>query len=362
MENTLKIELTELVRSGMTGSRGGFALSVGKFISKIKHIDPDLARELSRFINKQSVLRSNEPAAIIPVDADSRMALLERIYPVFIDKPPIFSPTIQTELNQVLREWANLEMLLKAGLAPARMLLFCGEPGVGKTLAAHWLAKQLDLPLLTLNLATVMSSFLGKTGSNVRAVFEHAIKTPCVLLLDEFDAIAKRRDDDTDVGELKRLVNVLLQSLDEWPVNALLVAATNHGDLLDPAVWRRFDRILTFEKPGATLIALFLGDLPLPEQICHHLSKLLEGESFSSITQIVQSARKLALLDNIDFLQAILRLAVQRQQSSSDRHNDVDMLLMYLEGHSFREIGTHFGKSHPTVGKIIKQYLGEIHA
>src|SRR3546814_15241665 len=79
------------------------------------------------------------------------------------------------------------------------MLLFCGQPGVGKTLAAHWMAQELKLPLLTLNLATVMSSFLGKTGNNVRAVFEHAISRPCVLLLDEFDALAKRRNDDTDV-------------------------------------------------------------------------------------------------------------------------------------------------------------------
>src|SRR3546814_12962186 len=95
------------------------------------------------------------------------------------------------------------------------MLLFCGQPGVGKTLAAHWMAQELKLPLLTLNLATVMSSFLGKTGNNVRAVFDHAISRPCVLLLDEFDAIATRRHDDTAVGELKRLVTVLLTRTEE---------------------------------------------------------------------------------------------------------------------------------------------------
>src|SRR2546427_8279310 len=95
-----------------------------------------------------------------------------------------------------------------------------------------------------------MSSYLGKTGANVRAVLSHAQEQPCVLLLDEFDAIAKRRDDDSDVGELKRLVTVILQTIDDWQPTSLLVAATNHSDLLDPAVWRRFDVTLQFDLPN----------------------------------------------------------------------------------------------------------------
>ncbi|KOO11114.1 AAA family ATPase, partial [Vibrio xuii] len=140
---------------------------------------------------------------------------------------------------QVLLEREYNDALLSEGLQPTKSIIFQGPPGVGKTLSARWLANQLDLPLLTLDLATVMSSFLGKTGSNVRAVLEHAMSFPCVLLLDEFDAIAKRRDDDRELGELKRLVTVLLQTIDEWPATSLLIAATNHGELLDPAIWRR---------------------------------------------------------------------------------------------------------------------------
>src|SRR3546814_13176294 len=94
-----------------------------------------------------------------------------------------------------------------------------------------------------------MSSFLGKTGNNVRAVFDHAISRPCVLLLDEFDAIAKRRDDDTDVGDLKRMVNVLLQALADWPANSMFIAATNQGDLSATAVWPRCDPMLPFKAP-----------------------------------------------------------------------------------------------------------------
>jgi SpoVK/Ycf46/Vps4 family AAA+-type ATPase len=338
-----------------------FAISVGKFVSKLKHVDVDLARELSQFLTAQSVLRGNEQFVATPVDADTRMELVEKTYPVTIPQTPILPDAISQELNDVLREWANLEVLLQEGLAPARMLLFCGEPGVGKTLAARWLAQRLDLPLLTLNLATVMSSFLGKTGNNIRAVFEHAAQRPCVLLLDEFDAIAKRRDDESDVGELKRLVNVLLQSLDDWPANALLIAATNHGDLLDPAVWRRFDHVLTFEKPGAALIERFLADLPMADSVRANLARLLQGESFSAVQQLLQAARKTALLDKIEPVQALVRHAVRLRLSKGAMVKPVDgeMLLMYLDGHSQRDVAAHFGKSHPTVGKIVKRYLGE---
>jgi len=97
-----------------------------------------------------------------------------------------------------------------------------------------------------------MSSFLGKTGSNIRVVLDFARRQPCVLLLDEFDAITKRRDDSAEIGELKRLVTVLIQAIDEWPADGLLVAATNHPELLDPAIWRRFDRVVEFPLPTSS--------------------------------------------------------------------------------------------------------------
>lgn len=361
MENIPRKELINIVQAGMSGSRNSFSVALGRFVAKLKHTDLALAQELSLFITKENVLRGNHDFVATPVDADSRMALVETIYPVHLDKDPILSASIQTVLTQVLKEWSNLDTLLTEGLTPARMLLFCGEPGVGKTLVAHWLAQQLGMPLLTLNLATVMSSYLGKTGNNVRAVFEYAVQRPCVLLLDEFDAIAKRRDDDSDVGELKRLVNVLLQALDEWPSNSLLIAATNHGDLLDPAVWRRFDHVLNFEKPDVDLIAHFLSELPMTDKARHNLAVLLLGESFSTVQQLIRASRKMALLDQVDLVGAMVKNAIQLRASKGKlaKPYEGDMVLMYLEGKSLREIGVHFGKSHPTVGTVIKRYLGE---
>jgi len=345
----------------MHDSRTNFALAVGRFISKLRATDLELAQALAQLLPSASSLRGEQAYSPVPVDADSRMQLVETSYPVHLERPPIFSEPINATLSSVLKEWASLDVLLREGLAPVRTLLFCGDPGVGKTLAAHWMAQELKLPLLTLNLATVMSSYLGKTGNNVKAVFDHAMSRPCVLLLDEFDAIAKRRDDDSDVGELKRLVNVLLQALDDWPANSLLIAATNHGELLDPAVWRRFDHVLQFEAPSAELVAQFLADLPIPPTSCKQLAILLRGHSFSSICQIVANARKNSLLQGTDLLTNLIKraISVRKEDMPPGKAYETEMVLMYLEGKSRREIAAHFGKTHPTVSSVVKRYLGE---
>ena len=361
MERFPRKELVNIVQSGMTGSRSAFALAVGRFATKLKQTDLALAQEIAQFLSAENVMRGAGDFVPAPVDADSRMELVETVYPVVVPKRPVFNGTVQDVLDDVLKEWRSLDVLLREGLAPARMLLFCGQPGVGKTLAAYWLAQELKLPLLTLNLATVMSSFLGKTGNNVRAVFDHAMSRPCVLLLDEFDAIAKRRDDDSDVGELKRLVNVLLQALDDWPANAMLIAATNHGELLDPAVWRRFDHVIQFEPPSAELIETYLADLAMEEKVRKNLAALLHGESFSSIGQLVNASHKTALLEKAELVPTLVKNAVRLRISKGNmaKPHEGEMLLMYLAGHSRREIATNMGKTHPTVSSVIKRYLGE---
>jgi hypothetical protein len=354
-------ELLKAVQVGLTGSRSAFALAVGRLAVQLRAAAPELAQQLSGLAGAANALRAAEPATPLPVDADSRMQLVVEQYPVQVERAPVLSDSVRVALESVLHEWDNLDILLGEGLAPARMLLFCGQPGVGKTLAAHWLAQELKLPLLTLNLATVMSSYLGKTGNNLKAVFDHATARPCVLLLDEFDAIAKRRDDDSDVGELKRLVNVLLQGLDDWPTNAMLVAATNHGELLDPAVWRRFDHVLHFDPPSVDLIGQYLEKLDLPRASISPLAALLYGQSFSTIGQLVLSARKAALLEKSSLLAVLMQRALQLRGGKvpTNKPYEGEMVLMYLEGKSRREIAAHFGKTHPTVSSVIKRYLGE---
>ncbi|MHB8065514.1 MAG: AAA family ATPase, partial [Ruminiclostridium sp.] len=167
----------------------------------------------------------------------------------------------------------------------------------GKTLAARWLSQTLNRQLLTLDLAAVMSSFLGRTGNNVRAVLNYAMQTSSILLLDEFDAIAKKRDDDTEIGELKRLVTVLLQAVDEWPNNGILIAATNHPELLDPAVWRRFERVINFPFPEEVEIERVIKSLIKPEeQVSNEALSLFAasmlGVSFAEVVRATNELRR----------------------------------------------------------------------
>jgi SpoVK/Ycf46/Vps4 family AAA+-type ATPase len=185
---------------------------------------------------------------------------------------------------------------------------------VGKTLAARWLADELKRPLLVLDLSSVMSSFLGRTGSNIRKVLDYAKSSPSVLLLDELDTVAKRRDDMAEVGELKRLVTVLLQEIDDWPAGSLLLAATNHAELLDPAVWRRFDVVVEFPLPGPH---------ELEEALLHYcgnetpkstafLVRVLKGCSFADAERFVMTARRQAALSDKRTFEVLLSMGQER--------------------------------------------------
>ena len=152
---------------------------------------------------------------------------------------------------------------------------------------------------MILDLAAVMSSLLGRTGSNLRHVLEYAKTIDCVLLLDELDAIAKRRDDRGEIGELKRLVTVLIQQIDDWPSSAVLLAAANHPDLLDPAIWRRFELHVDFPLPNEAAITQFVNStlasyFAHAKQWSHVLGVAFEGCSFSDIERDVSAARRSA--------------------------------------------------------------------
>jgi hypothetical protein len=185
-----------------------------------------------------------------PVDKETAAPLAEIIFANELSKTnPVFHSALEKSVHGLLEEWSHVGKLRAAGIKPALSLMLFGNPGTGKTLLAHYLSRTLGYPLVVAKLDGLVSSFLGTTARNISNLFSFANRYKCVLLLDEFDAIGKLRDDPNELGELKRVVNTLLQCMDERGPTGFTIAITNHEKLLDPAVWRRFDIRIEVPNP-----------------------------------------------------------------------------------------------------------------
>lgn len=176
--------------------------------------------------------------------------LLDLREPVRRLEDAILSDETRSAMEEVLQEHHHQERLACYGLRPADRLLFYGPPGCGKTLTAEVIASELGLPLAIVRVDAVVSSYLGETAANLRKVFDFAAATASVVLFDEFDALAKERADEAEHGELRRVINAVLQIMDAYAGRSVLIAATNHESILDFAVWRRFEEVLVFEPPN----------------------------------------------------------------------------------------------------------------
>ena len=206
-------------------------------------------------------------------------------------------------IQKIMVEYRKAEILNVHGLTPSNKILFCGPPGCGKTICTEIIAHELGIPLLYTRFDSIVSSYLGETAANLRKIFDFAATGRWVVMFDEFDAIGKARNDQNEHGELKRVVNSFLQILDSFKSSSLVIAATNHEQLLDPALWRRFDEIVFFPMPTVKqikdLLLLRLKNFPYELEISSVANGLI-GMSYADVERICLDSIKAAIIDNQD--------------------------------------------------------------
>jgi MoxR-like ATPase len=275
---------------------------------------------------------------------------------------PILPDNVTAELGQIVAEYWATDRLAANGLAPTSKVLLTGAPGTGKTHSAWWLAAALGKPLINLSLPQMIAHELGRSARNLQAAMEAGAAEDAVLFIDELDAIGRSRVEALEVGEMKRLVNVLLLELDRWPPGRLLIAATNHLDLLDTAVTRRFEKRIDLplpEQPAReALLDLYLGGRLTGNDaagVLRAVASISAGASASGLRELALQARRQAALSEQPLSEVLLTLALAAHPSIDAATRDAvveELAQMHL---SQRRIGQLMGITHPTVGAILKR-------
>lgn len=293
--------IAKLVESAVEGDRSELRRA-GSVIAKL--LEGEGQKEEARRVRKalrqrKATVTASEAPVWTPRDDASRLPLVEEA--AWPSRPSLIDVKAGRAITRFLEDIQHGDMLRDAGIAVRLGLLLHGAPGTGKTLLAGHVAQQLGLPIYTARLDALISSRLGETSKNIRGVFDFIAARDGILFLDEMDAIAKLRDDRQELGELKRVVNTVLQGMDSLPDHIVVIAATNHPHLLDSAIWRRFPYKIELLPPDIgvreQLWAEFLGDDAPPAPLgIDWLVGLSEGLTGAEIEQVALAARRAAIV------------------------------------------------------------------
>lgn len=293
----------ELIRAHVAGDAERFrtiALQLAASEARVGH--RRVAGRIRDLVEEDTQRAKVEPAPPTPIARPNRdlRGLLATSYPKERLRNIVLAPPTQRVLERVLQEHRSRVQLAAHGLTPRRKVLFFGPPGCGKTLAASVIAGELSLPLIRIRVETVFSRYLGETAGLLTAIFEEMERVRGVYLFDEFDAIARRRSEQHDVGEAKRVVATFLQLLDADTSDSLIVAATNVTDQIDHAVFRRFDDVAEFQLPSGRqltqLLSMRTAATGLPKKSLPALTKAAVGLSYADVARAVDDARKAMVL------------------------------------------------------------------
>lgn len=295
----------------------------------------DLERILMNGTRQNGTTRQNDVMYEIPKDKERGFPLVEIATHDFDWDHLVVPEKTLSVLKQIANEHHRRDILATAGLKPQRRVLFFGPPGCGKTKAAQVMAAVLSYPLVTVRFDAVVSSYLGETAANLRRVFDFIQRGQWVVLFDEFDAIGKDRDNPFEHGELKRVVNSMLQMMDAFRGESLLIAATNHEGLLDKAVWRRFEAVIHFPKPTEQdrilLLRRFLRGFDTSKVSLDTFARQMKQATGADLERFSLEAARFAILDGRNELtdedvNAALRhfrdrMALMRKVSENETHS-----------------------------------------
>jgi len=300
-------QLKALLQSHLEGDDNRFysvAMQVAAHEAKRGH--NKLAKELRSLVEQAKSRRLITPASTsktIPINKPKgELAnLLAVSYPKTRLGDMVLHSELSQQLKRIIREQRHAAEILSHGLTPWRKLLLVGPPGTGKTMTASVLAGELGLPLFQVRLDGLITKFMGETAAKLRQIFESTHHTRGVYFFDEFDAIGSQRSLTNDVSEVRRILNSFLQMIEQDNSHSLIIGATNHPDILDNALFRRFDDLLHYELPDETHIASMLKSrllhIAVKNTSWKRLANKALGLSYAELTRAADEVLKTALIE-----------------------------------------------------------------
>lgn len=281
-------------------------------------------RDLIDEAKRRSATVQNRPGQLIVLEPRGELANLLSVQTPSIRLSDMALPEALAErLKRVLLEQRQQKKLREHSLEPRRKLLFIGPPGSGKTMTASALAGELHVPLFTIMLEGLITKFMGETAAKLRLVFDAVSQTRGVYLFDEFDALGAHRTQSNDVGEIRRVLNSFLQLLEKDASNSIVVAATNHPEMLDHALFRRFDDVIEYQRPDAKLSAEILArKLATFETANVEWAQVLseaEGLSHAELVRASEEAAKRAVLGGSTRITSEALISALRERKAASR-------------------------------------------
>jgi len=360
----MKTEIIKIIEGGLSGDREKVFNYSQVLANNYKKLGDEAFsdRLLNTLTKKRTSLVNYDEFSTKPVDQESRIDIIDIWYPNSEKVNIIMNKYTQSEIDAFILQYEKRDQIVLSGLDYSSTLLLYGFPGCGKTTLAKYIASKMNMPLIIARFDALVSSMLGSTAKNIRKVFEYARKRECILFLDEFDVIAKARDDSNELGELKRVVNSLLQNIDLLRAENVIIAATNHHDLLDKAVWRRFDKVIELKKPSSFEIEMYINQLlkGIKTDFMEKTSKKddiiyqLNDMSYSNIKTIMNNSLKKKIVSEneyLDFTSVIYEVYLFKNHNMEDESDLVQFL--NANGVSQDEISKKFSIPIRTVRKFL---------